>query len=92
MSVPKFFLAFKHCQNLCIVDLSIKESHEVYSLTHMSIGWGSDLAHLQFLCYFIWEFFFELLAKSRFPIEVACLNRDLMCGAVAVPKDNLFSY
>jgi hypothetical protein len=25
------FLAFKHCQNLCIVDLSIKESHEVYS-------------------------------------------------------------
>jgi hypothetical protein len=25
------FLAFKHCQNLCIVDLSIKESHEVHS-------------------------------------------------------------
>jgi hypothetical protein len=28
-------LAFKHCQNLCIVDLSIKESHEVYSTTHV---------------------------------------------------------
>jgi hypothetical protein len=32
---------------------------------------------------------FQLLAKSRFPIEVACLNRDLMCRAFAVPK-NIF--
>jgi hypothetical protein len=60
------------------------------SMTHMSIGWGSDLGHLQILCYFIGEFRFQLLAKSRFPIEVACPNRDLMCGAFAVPKDNLF--
>ncbi len=88
MPAPKLFLAFKHCQNLCIVDLSIKELDEVYSMTHMSIGWGSDMGHLQLLCYLIWEFLLQLLAKSRFPIEVACLKRDLMCGAFTVPKDN----
>jgi len=64
----------------------------MYSMTHMSIGWGSDLGHLQFLCYFIWDFLFQLLATSRFPIDVACLNRDLMGGACTIPKDNLFSY
>jgi hypothetical protein len=70
-------------------------------LKHQTVGWrsvlddthvyrmGSDLGHLQFLCYFIWEFHFQLLAKSRFPIEVACLKRDLMCGDFTVPKDHV---